>query len=173
MNTIAWGAAAKPFITYHNELNMNLYMRIAPELYLKMLVIGGLNRVYELGRVFRNEGIDLTHNPEFTSCEFYMAYADYVDLMMITENLLSGLVKHLFSSYIIKYRPDGPDSEEVIVDCTPPRGRSGQVEAFVNIARIFKRGQQGDGNRVFFFYNKNKDTLGIISILPNNIRHQA
>lgn len=90
MNTIAGGAAAKPFVTYHNDLNMNLYMRVAPELYLKMLIIGGLNRVYELGRVFRNEGIDLTHNPEFTSCEFYMAYADYEDLMTITEDLISG-----------------------------------------------------------------------------------
>lgn len=81
MNLIPGGATAKPFITYHNDLDMDMYMRIAPELYLKQLVIGGLERVYEIGRQFRNEGIDLTHNPEFTTCEFYMAYADYNDLM--------------------------------------------------------------------------------------------
>lgn len=77
------GAAATPFVTYHEALNMNLFMRVSPELYLKMLVIGGMDRVYEIGRNFRNEGIDLTHNPEFTMCEFYMAYADYNDLMVI------------------------------------------------------------------------------------------
>ncbi|KAK3044285.1 Protein kinase, partial [Coniosporium uncinatum] len=79
MNAIPGGATARPFKTYHNDLDMELFMRIAPELYLKELVVGGLKRVYELGRLFRNEGIDLTHNPEFTTCEFYRAGFDYYD----------------------------------------------------------------------------------------------
>lgn len=95
MNSIAGGATAKPFVTHINEYNTDMFMRIAPELYLKMLVVGGIERVYELGKQFRNEGADLTHNPEFTTCEFYEAYADVYDVMNRTEELVSGLVKHV------------------------------------------------------------------------------
>jgi lysyl-tRNA synthetase, class II len=88
MHTLIGGAAAKPFNTHHNTLDMNLFMRIAPELYLKRLLVGGLDRVYEIGRCYRNEGISTRHNPEFTMLEYYWAYATYEDLMSFTETML-------------------------------------------------------------------------------------
>lgn len=103
MNQIHGGASAKPFITHHNDLKTDLFMRISPELYLKRLIVGGFDRVFEIGKQFRNESIDLTHNPEFTTCEFYWAYRDYNFLMTFTENLISSMVFQIFGKYTIPY----------------------------------------------------------------------
>lgn len=113
MNAIAGGATAKPFTTHHNDLDMNLFMRVAPELYLKMLIVGGLERVYEIGRQFRNEGIDLTHNPEFTTLEFYWAYADLYDVMDLTEDLVSSLVKEITGGYQTSYTTQSGEKYDI------------------------------------------------------------
>jgi lysyl-tRNA synthetase, class II len=103
MQTIAGGAAARPFITHHNTFDLNLYLRIAPELYLKRLLVGGLDRVYEINRNFRNEGVSSEHNPEFTMLEFYQAYSDYGDLMALTEQLFASLAQRVCGSTEIPY----------------------------------------------------------------------
>ncbi len=104
MQQIAGGAAARPFVTHHNALDLDLFLRIAPELYLKRLIVGGLSRVYEINRNFRNEGISTQHNPEFTMLEFYQAYADYEDLIALTEELLSGLVAAVKATERLTFR---------------------------------------------------------------------
>jgi len=103
MQPIAGGAAARPFVTHHNALDLDLYLRIAPELYLKRLVVGGLDRVYEINRNFRNEGISTSHNPEFTMLEFYEAYSDYHDLMKLSEELFASLATEVTGSTFVKY----------------------------------------------------------------------
>ena len=104
MHPIPGGAAARPFVTHHNSLEMELYLRVAPELYLKRLVVGGFEKVYEINRNFRNEGLSTRHNPEFTMIEFYEAYANYEDLMLLTEDMLKGLAMELFGSYEVEYQ---------------------------------------------------------------------
>ncbi|PLX95454.1 MAG: lysine--tRNA ligase [Desulfuromonas sp.] len=129
MQPVAGGATAKPFVTHHNTLKMDLFLRIAPELYLKRLVVGGYDRVFEINRNFRNEGISIQHNPEFTMMEFYQAYATYHDLMDFTEELISQVAKDVCGSYVIPY--GGRD-----VDLTPPWDRLTLKEAIVKYGKI-------------------------------------
>jgi len=121
MSTIAGGASARPFRTYHNALGIELFLRIATELHLKRLLVGGMEKVYELGKVFRNEGISTVHNPEFVSLEVYQAYADYLDMMELTENLLSELAQQVLGTTEIKWKGQ-------VVDLTPPWPRVSMID---------------------------------------------
>ena len=122
LNTISGGATARPFITHHNTLDIDMYMRIATELPLKRLIVGGMERVYEVGRIFRNEGMDTKHNPEFTTVELYEAYADFNDMMDLFEELLSGAAKELCGGYQLSWQ--GED-----IDLTPGWPRLSMAEA--------------------------------------------
>jgi len=122
LNTIAGGASARPFITHHNTLDIDMFMRIATELPLKRLIIGGMDRVYEIGRIFRNEGMDPKHNPEFTSVELYQAYADFHDMMDIAEGILSGAAKEILGTYEVEWMGEK-------IDLTPGWRRLTMVDA--------------------------------------------
>ena len=122
LNTIAGGAAARPFITHHNTLDIEMYMRIATELPLKRLIVGGMDRVYEIGRIFRNEGMDPKHNPEFTTVELYQAYADFHDMMDIAEGIISGAAKEILGTYQVQWMGEQ-------IDLTPGWRRLTMVEA--------------------------------------------
>ncbi|MBE6797719.1 MAG: lysine--tRNA ligase [Ruminococcaceae bacterium] len=122
LNTIAGGASARPFITHHNTLNLDMYMRIATELPLKRLIVGGMDRVYEIGRIFRNEGMDPKHNPEFTSVELYQAYADFHDMMDIAEGIISGAAKEIHGTYEVEWMGEK-------IDLTPGWRRLTMVDA--------------------------------------------
>ena len=122
LHNTAGGAAARPFITHHNTLDMDMYMRIALELHLKRLIVGGFDKVYEMGRIFRNEGMSVKHNPEFTMIELYQAYADYNDIMDLTEDMIATVTKEVLGTTKIEYQGQ-------TVDLTPPWNRMTMVEA--------------------------------------------
>jgi len=129
LNTIAGGAAARPFITHHNTLDIDMYLRIAPELYLKRLIVGGLEKVYELGRMFRNEGMDVKHNPEFTMMEIYQAYTDYHGMMELAEDLISTVAREVTGSTKVIYQ-----GQEI--DLTPPWERITMQEAVLKYTGV-------------------------------------
>ncbi|MGE5838652.1 MAG: lysine--tRNA ligase, partial [Deltaproteobacteria bacterium] len=131
MQPIPGGATARPFKTFHNALGMHLYLRVAPELYLKRLVIGGLERVFEINRNFRNEGVSVKHNPEFTMLEFYMAYATFEDLMNLTQDLFNHVLSEVLGKTIIEYQNQS-------IDFTPPWPRVSMVEALTGKAGMPK-----------------------------------
>jgi len=129
LHTIAGGAAAKPFTTHHNALDMDLYMRIAIELHLKRLIVGGFEKVYEIGRVYRNEGISTRHNPEFTMIELYEAYADYKDIMNLTETMVAHIAQEVLGTTVIDY-------QGVEVDLTPSWRRVSMVDAVKEVTGV-------------------------------------
>ena len=129
LNTIAGGASARPFITHHNTLDIDMFMRIATELPLKRLIVGGMDRVYEVGRIFRNEGMDPKHNPEFTSVELYQAYADFHDMMDIAEGIISGAAQEILGTYEIEWMGEK-------IDLTPGWRRLSMVDAVKEYAGV-------------------------------------
>lgn len=129
LNTIVGGAAARPFVTHHNTLNIPMYMRIATELPLKRLIVGGMDRVYEIGRIFRNEGMDPKHNPEFTTVELYQAYADFHDMMDIAEGIISGAAKEILGTYEVEWQGEK-------IDLTPGWRRLTMVDAVKEYAGV-------------------------------------
>jgi len=137
LHAIAGGAAARPFITHHNALDMQLYMRIAIELHLKRLIVGGLEKVYEIGRVYRNEGISTRHNPEFTMIELYEAYADFNDIMNLTENLVAHIAQEVLGTTKIQYQ-----NHEV--DLTPQWRRVTMVDAVKEVTGVDFSAQMTD-----------------------------
>ena len=163
MQAIPGGALARPFVTHHNALDMDLYLRVAPELYLKRLTVGGLERVYEINRNFRNEGIDSEHNPEFTMLEFYQAYSDYNDMMALTEDLLGGMCKALLG------KDEFPYGDNVISLKTPWRRlkfRDALVQysglssaAFDDRAEIVKYGEKLAPDKKPLTYGKALDVI--------------
>jgi lysyl-tRNA synthetase class 2 len=129
LNTIAGGANARPFVTHHNTLDIDMYLRIANELYLKRLIVGGFEKVYEMGRMFRNEGMSYKHNPEFTNIELYQAYADYEDMMVLTEELVAYVAEKTLGSAKINYQ--GKE-----IDLTPPWRRLSMIDAIKEYAGV-------------------------------------
>lgn len=137
LHAIAGGANARPFITHHNTLDMNLYLRIAPELYLKRLIVGGFDRVFELGKNFRNEGISIKHNPEFTMLELYQAYANYQDMMEITEQLIAWVAQEVLGATKLTYLDQA-------IDLTPPWTRISMLDAITKYAKVDLRETNSD-----------------------------
>jgi lysyl-tRNA synthetase class 2 len=156
LHPIAGGAAAKPFKTYHNALDMELFLRIAPELYLKRLVVGGIEKVYEIGRTFRNEGISTQHNPEFTMIEFYHSYSTYMDLMDFIEQLIIHVTAEVISSLQFEY-------QGIKIDMTPPWER---INIFESLKQVLTEKELTDESALF----KRADSFGIEH---KNIRGKA
>jgi lysyl-tRNA synthetase, class II len=129
MHPIPGGAAAKPFVTHHNALGVDLYLRIAPELYLKRLIVGGFPRVFEINRNFRNEGISTIHNPEFTMLEFYVSYADYHDLIVLTEDMVSSLAQQILGKTVIEYQGQQ-------ITLTPPWRRWSYHQSIIEVNKL-------------------------------------
>src|ERR1039457_7183268 len=151
MQQIAGGAAARPFTTHHNALDLDLFLRIAPELYLKRLVVGGFDRVYEINRNFRNEGVSTQHNPEFTMLEFYQAYANYHDLMTLTEELIAFVAKEVNGTTITNFNGVEIDlgkwtrltMREAIIKWWPEEAKAPSVDDFVDVTTFSDQSQIG------------------------------